>query len=158
MAANKRKRSRDYRRELLDLKAEQKALEARIRIRALELCKEYPGVRIGEFCANDYLRLEESLLDENIGEGINTTEALMVMEAIEKDLEAKHPHKQTAFQFPTVVPEGPVGERIIFVKGEAYSRMAEQKKVDCVKSGDGKHHFELNGEICYYCGVNISNL
>lgn len=91
----KRKTSRDYYNELLELKRQQMALETRIIKRAEELCNRHPNIRIGEFRAIDYLKL-----NDNPGEGINVTEALMVMEAIEKDLEAKHPHKQTAIEFP----------------------------------------------------------
>jgi hypothetical protein len=146
--ATKRKTSKDYRKELLSLKAEQQALEARIIKRAEELCYKYPDVRIGEFRVIDYLRL-----GENPGEGINLTESLMVMEAIEKDLEAKHPHKQTAIKFPTVVPGGLVGERVIISEGKAYSR-----KPDCPNSPDGKHHFEFDGSTCSVCGANVAYL
>lgn len=72
--ASTRKRSRDYRRELKDLQAQEKALRLRIIKHAEELCKKYPGVRIGEFCVIHYIRFVE---DSNL------TEAFMVMEAIE---------------------------------------------------------------------------
>jgi len=44
----KRKTSKDYRKEYSNLLEKTKALEVRIKVRVLELCKEYPEAPTGE--------------------------------------------------------------------------------------------------------------
>ena len=94
-----RKTSVDYKRELADLKKKQAALEARIIARCKDMIQKNPKVSMGiinyanapasEVFTGDYLRGIER-------HGMKTV--LELMETIEADLAAKHPHKQTAIQ------------------------------------------------------------
>ena len=90
-----RKTAKDYRKELDDIKLQKKALEARIRARAKELCKQHPDIWIllsGHCNANltgDFIKSEK----------LHVTTALSLIKIIEKELADKHPHKQTKINF-----------------------------------------------------------
>jgi hypothetical protein len=90
----KRLTAKDYRTELLALQLKQKALEARIRRRCVEMIEANPDVNMNVhgakvttrvyLCGFEYHRMDT---------------VFQLMEAIEADLAAKHPHKQTAINF-----------------------------------------------------------
>jgi hypothetical protein len=96
----KRRRAKDYKRELSDLKQQQTALENRIIARCKEMITENPNVHMGtidyanapkaEVFTRDYLKNIER-------HGMKTIFELM--EAIEADNASRHPHKQTAIKF-----------------------------------------------------------
>jgi hypothetical protein len=89
-----RKTSRDYKEDLADLKARQKALEARIRNRCRELVNKYPDLSMGIIVNNTS---EKELLTGDY-KHINTYEMstiFQLMEVVEAHLASMHPHKQT---------------------------------------------------------------
>lgn len=49
-----RKTAKEYRKEFIELNTQQKALEARIKKRAIELCKKYPKIMVGEIVNAEY--------------------------------------------------------------------------------------------------------
>ena len=89
--ATKRKTAKDYRKELDDINVQKKALEARIRARALELCKQHPdfwvvfGSNVNANKTGDFIKAEK----------LHVISALNLIEYIEKKLADAHPHKQT---------------------------------------------------------------
>lgn len=91
---NVQKSGKDYRKELNAIKAERKALEARIIARAKELCKQCPDIWIllsGHCNGNltgDFVKVTK----------LHVVTALGLIEIIEKELADKHPHKQTRIQ------------------------------------------------------------
>ncbi len=76
-----RKTAKDYRRELSTLDKEKKALENRIRKRAFDLCETNPDLAI----------LSEAKI-------LPIESYLSIIEAIEKELAKRHPHKQTTIE------------------------------------------------------------
>ena len=111
--------SNDYRKELEDLHTQEKALRNRIVKRANDLIKKYPDVPIGKYTLKDYGTFE----------GYGVSDALYIIEVVEKYLVDQHPHKQTTIEFP---------DR------------------DCISenSPDGKCHYKDDSKYCYYCGLN----
>lgn len=83
----KRMTSKDYRKELEDLLTQEKALKNRIVKRANDLLKKYPDVPIGMYTLKDYTF-----------EGYGISDSLFIIEAVEKYLADKHPHKQTKIE------------------------------------------------------------
>jgi hypothetical protein len=90
-----RKTAQDYKKELDDIKLQKKALEARIRERAKELCKQHPDFWVllsGHCNANltaDFVKVEK----------LNVITALSLIEFIEDVLADQHPYKQTSINF-----------------------------------------------------------
>jgi hypothetical protein len=103
----------DYQKQLKDLQKQQTALENRIRARAIELCRKNPD-----------------LATVNETDVLSTGTYLAIIKAIETELAKKHPHKQTAIEFP------------------------ERAECTSKKSPDGKHHYQDGSKYCYYCGLN----
>jgi hypothetical protein len=131
--AEKRKTLKDYRNEFKELRASQRALEARLRKRATELCEQNPKIVIGANFGNPNQKEMLVFSKEYIGkmDNIGIDSVFSIIEIIETELANKHPHKQTEFDF--------------------------QMK-ECKPSPDGKHHFEQDGEYCSYCYTNINNI
>jgi hypothetical protein len=88
--ATKRKTAQDYKKELADIKLQKKALEARIVVRAKELCKQCPDIWVTYASANG-IPTSSFINMKNLH--VNT--ALSLINIIEKELADKHPHKQT---------------------------------------------------------------
>jgi hypothetical protein len=93
-----RKTSRDYKEELQDLRAKEKALDARIRKRCTEMIVQYPNISMGfigsnarekEIVTGDYRQIDKYSIDT----------IFMLMEIIEAHLASEHPHKQTTIKF-----------------------------------------------------------
>jgi len=94
----KRLTAKDLRSELQDLKMQKDGCEARIRRRATNLVKQFPDVQIGSYPVIDryvpvYAKDYKSFDDRSI------SDALHVIETIEKHLESLHPHKQSKIEF-----------------------------------------------------------
>jgi hypothetical protein len=95
-----RKTSKDYKKELADIKQQQKALEARIRNRCKEMITKNPNVHMGTIdyanapAGNVFTRDYLQNIDRH---GMETIFDLMEM--IEADLASKQQHKQTAIEF-----------------------------------------------------------
>jgi hypothetical protein len=97
--STKRKTSKDYKADLADLKKKQVALEARIVSRCKEMIQQNPKVSMGtikyanapekELFVEDYLQHIDRY-DMNI--------IFELMEIIEADSAARHPHKQIKIQ------------------------------------------------------------
>lgn len=90
-----RKTVNDYQQELHRLKLAEIALNKHIRARAEEMCIANPDVMIGNVDIITYSK-------DYIGKinNVDMNSVFIIMEAIEEDLKAKHPHKQTTIQFP----------------------------------------------------------
>ena len=90
-----RKTGKDYRKELVDIKLQKKALEARIVARAKNLCKKYPdfwmcyGSNVNANKTGDFANAKD----------LHILSALSLIEFIEKELADSHPHKQTSINF-----------------------------------------------------------
>ncbi len=105
--------AKDYRKQLKELQQQQNALENRIKKRAIELCRKNPDL---------------ATINENNIILIGTY--LSIIEAIEKELAKRHPHKQTTIEFP------------------------ERVECNSKNSPDGKHHYQEGSKYCYHCGLN----
>lgn len=97
----KRLTAADLRGELQDLKMQYDGCEARIRRRAANLVKQFPDVQVGKYPVIDryvpiYAKEYGNFSDRTI------SDALHVIETIEKHLESLHPHKQTAIDFSEI--------------------------------------------------------
>jgi len=92
----KRLTANDYRIELLDLRNKKEALEARIIKRAKEFIKQYPDVQV---ISNGYRRVPACIKDYGTFEGYGVSDALLVIENIEKHLASIHPFKQSKIEF-----------------------------------------------------------
>jgi hypothetical protein len=91
-----RKTGKDYRRELQDIKQQEKALEARIIARAKKLCKQCPDIlvakdarKIHDVVTGDYVKIDD----------LHVLTALCLIEMVEKHLADTQPHKQTSINF-----------------------------------------------------------
>lgn len=97
--ATKRLTSKDYKRQLDELKQEQKALENRICKRCKDLITKYPNITMGVI---DYVNAPAATVTtgdylKNIERhGVKTW--LELIETIEEHIASKHPHKQTTIQ------------------------------------------------------------
>jgi len=120
----KRLTATDYRKEYEDLYVKLGVMEKRIQLRLLTLCKQHPDAPVYRMSTNVQpgAVIRASDIHPKFVSRQTTDVLLDYIQAIEKYLEEQHPHKQKTIEFPEVVPEAPVGERIIFIKGEAYSR------------------------------------
>jgi uncharacterized protein (UPF0128 family) len=102
--AAKRMTSNDYAKELHKLKLDKIALEKRIKVRAIELCKQNPDVLIQLPYFLLPHKASELEITENTCFVLNNTEdiysVLKIIEIIEKYLAEQHPHKQTEIEFP----------------------------------------------------------
>jgi hypothetical protein len=98
--ATKRLKSADYKKQLDAAKREVLSTEARIRSRCKEMIEQNPNVHMGTINYANAPKAEVFTRDylQNIDRhGMNTIFELM--ETIEADLAAKHPHKQTTINF-----------------------------------------------------------
>ena len=94
----KRLTAADLRGELQDSKMQLDGCEARIRRRAANLVKQFPDVQVGKYpiiggCVPVYAKEYGNFADRTI------SDALHVIETIEKHLESLHPHKQSKIEF-----------------------------------------------------------
>jgi len=94
----KRLTAADLRGELQDSKMQLDGCEARIRRRATNLVKQFPDVQVGSYPVIDryvpvYAKDYKSFDDRSI------SDALHVIEIIEKHLESLHPFKQSKIEF-----------------------------------------------------------
>jgi hypothetical protein len=84
------KTGKDYRKELLAIENDRKALEARVKERAEYLCRTYPSAPIGMGAvAREIVKFTTA----------DTLDYITIIEAIEKYLIDQHPHKQTTITF-----------------------------------------------------------
>jgi len=86
----KRLTAKDYKKQLEKITKEKTALEARIVVRARELCTQYPDVKITKILSvGEYLEINE----------MHPLTAIALIQVIEKHLADSHPHKQTSITF-----------------------------------------------------------
>jgi hypothetical protein len=86
---------KQYREKHKDLKLQMHGLESRIINRALALCQDHPDIMVGKITDARYFRTyhfeqPQSLTLDNY---------LDVIDAIETELNNRHPHKQTSINF-----------------------------------------------------------
>jgi hypothetical protein len=98
MTMTKRLTAKDLRKEFQDLKMDLSGCEARIRRRAANLVKQFPDVQVGKYPVIDryvpiYAKEYGNFSDRTI------SDALHVIETIEKHLESLHPFKQSKIEF-----------------------------------------------------------
>ena len=86
----KRLTAKDYKKQLDKISKEKTALEARIVVRARELCTQYPDVEVSKgLSVSEYLDINE----------MHPLTAIALIQVIEKHLADNHPHKQSKIEF-----------------------------------------------------------
>ena len=109
----KRLTAADLRGELQDLKMQYDGCEARIRRRAANLVKQFPDVQVGKYPVWAFNRPEHKFDMDEMGirhvpiyakdyksfDDRSISDALHVIEIIEKHLESLHPFKQSKIEF-----------------------------------------------------------
>lgn len=120
----KRKSGKDLRKEYSNILLKQARFEARLLKRVDELIPQYPDVVYskGQFKDADHMTVS----DYQQYYIVTPEVALTIIEKIEQHIADQHPHQQ---QDLFVVPEAPVGERVLVngKTGEAFTRNPEQK-------------------------------
>lgn len=101
----KRLTAKDYKNNYLDLKDSLVVLEKRIEIRFITLCRQYPDVALYNTLDNTQVTYAKDYDARGNAHGnhlnsiLTTEERICYIGVIEKFLEDKHPHKQTAIDF-----------------------------------------------------------
>ena len=124
--AEKRKTAKNWRKAHKDAKAKVTRIETQITARLLDLVIAHPEVPVEtEF---DGTTIKAKSLNTTFVSHIDTNTRLKFIESIEKYLTDQHPHKQLTIGHVDVVPESPVGERVLVngKTGEAYTRKPKQ--------------------------------
>lgn len=93
----KRLTAKDLRKEFQELKMDLSGCEARIRRRATNLAKQFPDVQIGSYPTSNTTRVPVYAKDYGSFDDRSISDALHVIETIEKHLESLQPFKQTEF-------------------------------------------------------------
>jgi hypothetical protein len=148
-----RKTVKDYQKDVDELIKAQISLEAHIRARAEEMCKANPDVVIGTLFGASEDEDVSVKAKEYIGQmygDITLDSVFAIMEAIEEDLKARHPHKQTLIEFPKTQHE----KLMDIAKG---IKDINIKECNSINSPDGKHHLVGDNNHCYNCGKVIKN-
>lgn len=95
----KRLTAKDLRNELQDLKMQLDGCEARIRRRANNLVKQHPDVQVGSYPTSNTTRVPVYAKDYGKFDDRSISDALFIIETIEKHLESLFPHKQSTIEF-----------------------------------------------------------
>ena len=126
----------DYRAEHNHQTTQLAVLEKRIELRFITLCRQHPDVVLYSIPDPNQKVLSIPVFAKDFDARgnrpiakLDTDARLRFIKVIEQHLADKHPHKQTAIEFP---------DR------------------DCIsdKSPDGKHQYEGDNKYCTHCGFN----
>ena len=93
--AEKRKTVKDWRKAWRDSIAKTQKIEADIKVRLEDLCREHPDIVVGTKADADRTPIKaKSVADLTYIQGLDTSATLAFIEIIEKALADQHPHKQ----------------------------------------------------------------
>lgn len=100
MAKNIRMSAKDYREEFDNLTVKRMALKARIAMRLLTLCNQYPNAPIGLKADKDStIILAKSYNHSNAISSLSVDSQIHIIDTIEKHIASLHPHKQTKIDY-----------------------------------------------------------